>query len=74
MRAKLSLGDGVEIGLWSVIETNVTVVCVCFITDRPVLQYLFTRRSVQKSTPAVKIKVDTFELEVLSSREIKVPG
>lgn len=42
-------GDTVSIGIWSVIETNVTVVCVCIITTRPVFLRLF-RTSVVKKT------------------------
>lgn len=42
-------GDTVSIAIWSVIETNVTGVCVCIITTRPVfLRLLWT--SVVKKT------------------------
>lgn len=34
-------GDTVDIGIWSNIDINVTVICVCSVTIKPVLGWLF---------------------------------
>ena len=44
----IDVGDSVEIGLWSIVETNTTVICVCVITIRPVLQYFFSTTLLHK--------------------------
>ena len=41
-------GDLVDIGVWSIIETNVSVICICFITIKPVLQRLFPSSAIFK--------------------------
>jgi len=43
------LGDMVEIGIWSIIETNVNVICICFITIKPVLRRLFPSFMILKT-------------------------
>ena len=34
-------GDTVDIGIWSTVDLNVTVICVCSVTIKPVLGWLF---------------------------------
>lgn len=42
-------GDMVQIGIWSIIEVNVTVICICIITVKRVLQRLFASSLIAKT-------------------------
>ena len=37
-------GDIVDVAYWSVIETNVTVLCACVVAIKPALKYLFPEK------------------------------
>ena len=39
----------VDIGIWSIIEVNVSVICICIITIKPVLQRLFPSSIIHKT-------------------------
>ena len=41
-----SLKDTTKVAIWSVIETNASVVCACFITIRPALKYFFPEKFI----------------------------
>ena len=41
-------GDMVDLGIWSIIETNVSVICICVITIKPVLERLFPSSMILK--------------------------
>ena len=42
----ISLGDTTDVAIWSVVETNASVICACFITIRPALKYFFPEKFI----------------------------